>query len=90
MKREYGVMLTKRERGVLGTCQRTKKTMRVTVIRTVIGRLGMVPKDSLRRFDVLEIRRRIETIHIVTIGQNAEKNPGDPGRLAVRWIPIKV
>ena len=62
--------------------------MKVTVIPTVFGALGTIPKSLIKRLEDLEIREQVETIK-TKIGQNSEKNPGDLRRLVVTSIPVK-
>ena len=66
--------------------------MRIMVILFVIGTLGTAPKNLERELEELKIGGQIETIYsIVKIGQNTEKSPGDPMRLAVNlsWKTLK-
>ena len=55
------------------------------MIPSVIGALDTVTRGLLKRQEDLEMRGRLDTIETTTslIGQNTEKNPGDPRRLVV-------
>ena len=71
----------------------------MTKIPTVIGALGIIPKDFEERLEELEIRRRIEDTHITALLSllllkriiilNTGKSPGDLRRLAVTQPPVK-
>ena len=63
--------------------------MKVTVIATVFGALGAVPKCLEKRLEESEIRGRIETIQTTEIGQNTEESPRDLRRFAVTQNPGK-
>ena len=65
--------------------------MKATVIANVIGTLDTVNKELLQGMEDLEIGARLVTIQttVIKIGQNTEKNPGDPRKLAVSQTQVK-
>ena len=60
--------------------------MKVTVIPVVIGTLGTVTKDLVKRVEDLEMRGQVEITQITAIvetSQNTKKSPRDLRRLTV-------
>ena len=56
----------------------------------MIGALGTIPINSIRRLEELEIEGQAETIQTTSLfSQNTGKNPGDLRRLAVTLTPLK-
>ena len=66
--------------------------MKVKFIKILIGALGTAIKWLSKGLEDLEIRGRAETIqttHIIEIGQNTEKGPGDLRISSVTQTPVK-
>ena len=45
--------------------------LKLTVIPTVIGAFGTIPKGLVKGVEDLEIRRQVETIHNTTLSRSA-------------------
>ena len=66
--------------------------MKVSVVRIVIGVLGIIPKGLVKGLEDLEMGGQegdLINYSIIKIDQNTEKSPRDLRRLAVIQTPVK-